>query len=46
MAAERQAAKEKSEEMEYVTEKDNSQAVGAYVDPSERKPIHHLKENL
>ena len=43
MAAERAKAKEKAEEMEYIIEDAPVSAVGPYVDPSERKPIHHLK---
>ena len=46
MAAEHAAAVEKAEEMSYIIEENTSTAVGPYVDPSERKPIHHLKENL
>eukprot|EP00828_Plagiopyla_frontata_P035150 TRINITY_DN45_c0_g1_i2.p1 TRINITY_DN45_c0_g1~~TRINITY_DN45_c0_g1_i2.p1 ORF type:complete len:408 (-),score=90.93 TRINITY_DN45_c0_g1_i2:186-1409(-) len=46
IAAEKAAAKEKAEEMSYIIEEDPSSRAGPYVDPQERKPVHHLKENL
>lgn len=46
LEAERRAAEEKAEEMTYVIEEDPSTKPGPYVDPQERKPVHHLKENL
>lgn len=46
MEAERKAAEEKSQEMEFVLPEDSQPKVGAPVDPKERKPSHHLKENL
>ena len=42
----RKAAEEKAEEMRYVVEQDPSSMPGPYSDPKERKPMHHLKENL
>ena len=44
--AERKAAEEKAKEMEYIVEEDLESKVGPPVDPKERKPAHHLKENL
>ena len=46
MDAERAKALEKADEMSYVIDEDPTAKAGPYVDPSERKPIHHLKENL
>ena len=46
VAAEKAAALEKAEEMTYIVEEDPSTRPGPYVDPQERKPVHHLKENL